>query len=1141
MKRFTKALSMLLAIVMVVGLLPLSIIAEDIQTTHTVQFKLNYNGAHKIPSQKVADGECAVQPEDVTREGWIFEYWYVKTGDGIQKFDLSQPITEDVTLYACWDEDITYWGPIWSRNIIGAIESSKNDDNSDTEDGSHTVTFASNVANTANMPDPQEVNHGELLTKPNDPTKAGYIFKGWYTEDYMSLYDFKTAVTDDLIVCALFVFDNNDDDNDGASNGWEVENGYDPNQFDEEFLVTENYYDSNTTVSVKIKLTGTQLDTLEISPYTNPWLFNSTIPGYLCEPYDFSVDGSFDEATISFEFNEVYLEDPTFVPAIYYYNQETGFLEKLETTISGNKASAKVEHFSVYILLNSSEFDEVFDSDVRPPSADGKEILLDICFVIDISYSMEENDPMWIRKDILNKFIDNLSDKDNFSIVQFRRVAEEILPLTNDKNSAKNVIDALVNDDAQNDKSGTNATAGYGKALEILNNSSSNATEQYIIIISDGNDTYTAYDYDDLNSIAKENAVRVFTVSLGDDINPTHLKSVAQQTNGKYYHATLAYDLIEDFEKIEESIIPPEGFDKDSNYDGINDYYTKCLCDGTLRFPSGAATPFFGMDYDEIQSVYWDYDDDGLINGDELEVIETSYGTKCIMKSNPVEKDSDFDTFDDFIEVEENNTDPLTKNITTTFYDIYVADAINTYYSTSQGLYYVSNPGERAINVFDRFITGSNSNTHALYRRSLVEAMQTYIFAQDDVYHTYALDEAFLNYYSNSETLLETIYNWIQRVIDDSEAKIITTTGGFLDNSSKLMTFGLLSEKLETLKANMKFDKQQLKNLQNNSWKGQKRYYDAKEISKLTDNIKGYDAEIKNIQKTLEQYTYEVDGKVIKNISEKFDFSWFSKLELKLSPKCLNMLESAGVIIKKGSEFVGTVGTILDVADLALDVADIIYYYTKLDSEMWMYYDAYKLLEIISDVGDRGLAFDDNILEDVAEDLYSIYLQPAMKNHFAECESIYRAGEYVANEAIDAVVTSAGPAAWASKLIVTITATIADVGERAEKECELMCYASAANYLTEFLDENVLYCNSKYYEYEDEIKQYLEMVFQLHIMAENTAYQLDGDVVNGYYIAIGQYVPITAVLEKLKWNTDFYGYNVLFDYNEDALEIEGIY
>lgn len=197
MKRFTKALSMLLAIVMVVGLLPLSIIAEDIQTTHTVQFKLNYNGAHKIPSQKVADGECAVQPEDVTREGWIFEYWYVKTGDGIQKFDLAQPITEDVTLYARWDEDITYWGAIWNRNITGSIASSSN--------ATYTVTFEANGDGVENLPEAQRVKYGDEIVYPTQPTREGYLFAGWYCEpECVTKFDFTEPLTSDVSVYPLW-------------------------------------------------------------------------------------------------------------------------------------------------------------------------------------------------------------------------------------------------------------------------------------------------------------------------------------------------------------------------------------------------------------------------------------------------------------------------------------------------------------------------------------------------------------------------------------------------------------------------------------------------------------------------------------------------------------------------------------------------------------------------------------------------------------------------------------------------------------------------------------------------------------------------------------------------------------------------
>ena len=205
MKRFTKALSMLLAIVMVVGLLPLSVIAEDIHNTHTVEFKLNYNGAHKIPSQKVTDGECAVQPEDVTREGWIFEYWYVKNGDGIQKFDLSQPIMEDVTLYARWDEDISFWGPIWNRNILNGIAESEKEDESETdEDVIYTVTFEANGDNVSNLPAVQYVQEGNCAEEPDAPTRDGYQFFGWSAGKNGILYDFNTAVTENIRLYALW-------------------------------------------------------------------------------------------------------------------------------------------------------------------------------------------------------------------------------------------------------------------------------------------------------------------------------------------------------------------------------------------------------------------------------------------------------------------------------------------------------------------------------------------------------------------------------------------------------------------------------------------------------------------------------------------------------------------------------------------------------------------------------------------------------------------------------------------------------------------------------------------------------------------------------------------------------------------------
>ena len=105
MKRMTKLLSLMLAALMLVGMLPLGVWAAG--ETHTVRFNLNYNGAPKLSDQQVADGDYATQPEGVVREGWHFSYWYVKRGNNqIEKFDLATtPITTDVTLYARWTED----------------------------------------------------------------------------------------------------------------------------------------------------------------------------------------------------------------------------------------------------------------------------------------------------------------------------------------------------------------------------------------------------------------------------------------------------------------------------------------------------------------------------------------------------------------------------------------------------------------------------------------------------------------------------------------------------------------------------------------------------------------------------------------------------------------------------------------------------------------------------------------------------------------------------------------------------------------------------------------------------------------------------------------------------------------------------
>lgn len=63
-----------------------------------------------------------------------------------------------------------------------------------------TVTFDSNGGSQIES---QTVIKGETVTKPNDPTKDGYTFDGWYTDETLeNAYDFSEAVTGDITLYA---------------------------------------------------------------------------------------------------------------------------------------------------------------------------------------------------------------------------------------------------------------------------------------------------------------------------------------------------------------------------------------------------------------------------------------------------------------------------------------------------------------------------------------------------------------------------------------------------------------------------------------------------------------------------------------------------------------------------------------------------------------------------------------------------------------------------------------------------------------------------------------------------------------------------------------------------------------------------
>lgn len=137
---------------------------RDAPVMHTVTLDAG-NGSQPV-RVTVVDGEPVGRPADPTRDGYAFKGW---TLDG-QPYDFAQPVTGDITLTAQWEKLAEYTVTF------------------DTQDGTPVPT--------------QTVTENGTVTRPADPTRDGYTFKGWQLDG--ADYDFTTPVTADITLTAVW-------------------------------------------------------------------------------------------------------------------------------------------------------------------------------------------------------------------------------------------------------------------------------------------------------------------------------------------------------------------------------------------------------------------------------------------------------------------------------------------------------------------------------------------------------------------------------------------------------------------------------------------------------------------------------------------------------------------------------------------------------------------------------------------------------------------------------------------------------------------------------------------------------------------------------------------------------------------------
>ena len=118
----------------------------------------------------ILEGSTDCTPKSPEKEGYTFTGWY--TDENCTKvYDASAPLTKSLMLYAKWEVE------------------------------EYTVAFNTGDGSPVEA---QNVAHGGTAVKPEgDPTREGYTFTGWYTdEECTAAYDFSAPVTGNLTLYA---------------------------------------------------------------------------------------------------------------------------------------------------------------------------------------------------------------------------------------------------------------------------------------------------------------------------------------------------------------------------------------------------------------------------------------------------------------------------------------------------------------------------------------------------------------------------------------------------------------------------------------------------------------------------------------------------------------------------------------------------------------------------------------------------------------------------------------------------------------------------------------------------------------------------------------------------------------------------
>ena len=175
--------------------------APQEDTPQSVVHKVSFDsaGGSEVMSQAVEDGNRAVRPEDPAREGSAFGGWYADEAL-TTPYDFDAAVVSDITLHAAWGDAVQDAPEEDKKEEEPPAQPEEPEQPGGDEKTSFTVTFDS--AGGSEVP-PQNVEEGGTVGMPEDPTREGFTFGGWFSDAELTTpYAFDTPVTGEFTLFA---------------------------------------------------------------------------------------------------------------------------------------------------------------------------------------------------------------------------------------------------------------------------------------------------------------------------------------------------------------------------------------------------------------------------------------------------------------------------------------------------------------------------------------------------------------------------------------------------------------------------------------------------------------------------------------------------------------------------------------------------------------------------------------------------------------------------------------------------------------------------------------------------------------------------------------------------------------------------